>query len=336
MAFQKIKQINWMEMSGLLVGVISTIAIMIFSLVLYHYLYDKTNGIIKEEYKLYSTFEKALGLKKGTNVQISGVDVGRVTNVSIKQDATGAISDSALMEFTIEKKYQKLITDSAKAFAIRDQNLISARVINIDIKKNKGRVLEDRDTLSAGKAQDIETVIETANELLGRVNRLVDAADELVTMALDTGTTMGALFGSRALYDNLNRQLYRLDEITYLGKNVLKKTSFLLDTMKTDVPTLISRANEVTNNVGNLLEDFKPLPGQVTSLLNSMDSTVGRVDNLVTDFGTVTTGLQDFMNTTENTLQSADDLINGMSKMWLFRSNIPKHDSVPCVVETLW
>ena len=336
MAFQKIKQINWMEMAGLLVGVISTVAIMIFSLVLYHYLYDKTNGIIKEEYKLYSTFEKALGLKKGTNVQISGVDVGRVTNVSIKQDATGAISDSALMEFTIEKKYQKLITDSAKAFAIRDQNLISARVINIDIKKNKGRVLEDRDTLSAGKAQDIETVIETANELLGRVNRLVDAADELVTMALDTGTTMGALFGSRALYDNLNRQLYRLDEITYLGKNVLKKTSFLLDTMKTDVPTLISRANEVTNNVGNLLEDFKPLPGQVTSLLNSMDSTVGRVDNLVTDFGTVTTGLQDFMNTTENTLQSADDLINGMSKMWLFRSNIPKHDSVPFVVETLW
>ena len=336
MAFQKIKQINWMEMSGLLVGVISTVAIMIFSLVLYHYLYDKTNGIIKEEYKLYSTFEKALGLKKGTNVQISGVDVGRVTNVSIKQDATGAISDSALMEFTIEKKYQKLITDSAKAFAIRDQNLISARVINIDIKKNKGRVLEDRDTLSAGKAQDIETVIETANELLGRVNRLVDAADELVTMALDTGTTMGALFGSRALYDNLNRQLYRLDEITYLGKNVLKKTSFLLDTMKTDVPTLISRANEVTNNIGNLLEDFKPLPGQVTSLLNSMDSTVGRVDNLVTDFGTVTTGLQDFMNTTENTLQSADDLINGMSKMWLFRSNIPKHDSVPFVVETLW
>jgi phospholipid/cholesterol/gamma-HCH transport system substrate-binding protein len=336
MAFQKIKQINWMEMSGLLVGVISTVAIMIFSLVLYHYLYDKTNGIIKDEYKLYSTFEKALGLKKGTNVQISGVDVGRVTNVSIKQDATGAISDSALMEFTIEKKYQNLITDSAKAFAIRDQNLISARVINIDIKKNRGRVLEDRDTLSAGKAQDIETVIETANELLGRVNRLVDAADELVTMALDTGTTMGALFGSRALYDNLNRQLYRLDEITYLGKNVLKKTSFLLDTMKTDVPTLISRANEVTNNVGNLLEDFKPLPGQVTSLLNSMDSTVGRVDNLVTDFGTVTTGLQDFMNTTENTLQSADDLINGMSKMWLFRSNIPKHDSVPFVVETLW
>ena len=317
-------------MAFLLVGVLSTVAIMIFSLVFYHYLND--SGVIKvKEYKLHSTFEKALGLRPGTRVQISGVDVGQITDMKINSDGMGVS-----MEFSIRQEFQPLITDSATVYAIRDQNMISARVINIDIKNGKGRVLEDGESLPAGKAQDIETVLETTNELLGRVNHLIDAADELITMALDTGTTMGALFGSRALYDNLNRQLYRLDEITYIGKNVLKKTSFLLDTMKTDVPRLVSRANEVTNNVGNLLEDFKPLPGQVTSLLNSMDSTVGRVDNLVTDFGTVTTGLQDFMNTTESTLQSADDLMTGMSKMWLLRGNVPKHDSVPFVVETLW
>ena len=330
MAFQKIKQINWMEMSGLLVGVVSTVAVMIFSLVFYHYLFD--TGVIKvKEYKLYSTFEKALGLRPGTRVQISGVDVGQITNMNINPNGFGVV-----MEFSIRQEFQPLITDSSSVFAIRDQNLISARVINIDIKKGKGRILQDGDYLPAGKAQDIETVLETTNELLARVNRLIDAANTLVDMALDTGTTMGAMFGSRALYDNLNRQLYRLDEITYLGKNVLKKTSFLLDTMKTDIPRLVGRANEVTNNVGDLLEDFRPLPSQVTSLLNSMDSTVGRVDNLVSDFGTVTTGLQDFMNTTENTLQSADDLMNGMSKMWLLKGNVPTHDSVPFVVETLW
>ena len=330
MAFQKIKQINWMEMSGLLVGVVSTVAVMIFSLVLYHYLND--NGVIKvKEYTLHSKFEKALGLRPGTRVQISGVDVGQIKNMKINSDGNGVI-----MDFAIRQEFQPLITDSASVYAIRDQNMISARVINIDIRNGKGSILQDGDTLTAGKAQDIETVLETTNDLLGRVNRLIDAADTLIAMALDTGTTMGALFGSRALYDNLNRQLFRLDEITFIGKNVLKKTSFLLDTMKTDVPRLVSRANEVTDNVSNLLEDFKPLPGQVTSLLNSMDSTVGRVDNLVTDFGTVTTGLQDFMNTTENTLQSADDLMNGMSMMWLLKGNIPKHDSVPFVVETLW
>jgi phospholipid/cholesterol/gamma-HCH transport system substrate-binding protein len=330
MAFQKIKQINWMEMSGLLVGIISTVAVMIFSLVLYHYLFD--NGYIKvKEYKLYSTFEKALGLRPGTRVQISGVDVGQITDMKINPDGMGVF-----MEFTILQEFQPLITDSATVYAIRDQNLISARVINIDIKNGKGRILQDGEDLVAGKAQDIETVMETANQILGRVNLLIDAADNLVSMALDTGTTMGALFGSRTLYDNLNKQLYRLDKITYLGTNVLNKTSYLLDTMKTDIPQLIGRANEVANNVGNLIDDFKPLPSQVTSLLNSMDSTVNRADNLVNDFSTITTGLQDFMNTTETTLQSADDLMTGMSKMWLLKGNIPKHDSVPFVVETLW
>ena len=336
MVFQKIKQINWMEMSGLMVGVISTVAIMIFSLAFYHYLND-SNILNKDEYTLHSKFEKALGLKQGTRVQISGVDVGRISDMKI--DFQGD-STAVYMEFAIEKKYQSLITDSATVYAIRDQNLISSRVINIDIKKEKGsvkgRVLEEGDFIQAGPAQDIETVIETANQILGRVNNLIDAADNLVAMALDTGTTMGALFGSRALYDNLNRQLYRLDDITYLGKSVLNKTSFMLDTMKKDLPQLVNRANEVTISVGNMIEDLKPLPNQVTSLLNSMDSTVNRVDNLVNDFGTVTSGLQDFINTTESTLQSADDLMNGMSQMWLFRNNIPKHDSVPFAEETLW
>ena len=330
MAFRKIKQINWMEMSGLLVGILSTVAVMIFSLVLYHYLFD--TGVIKaKEYKLMSSFEKALGLRPGTRVQISGVDVGQITNMQLNADGEGV-----LMEFSIRQEYQPLITDSASVFAIRDQNMISARVINIDIKKGKGRILEDGEYLPAGKAQDIETVLETANEILGRVNRLIDAADELVAMALDTGTTVGALFGSRALYDNLNRQLFRLDEITYLGKNVLNDVSFLIDTLRSDVPQLVDRANNLTGNIGNLLEEFKPVPTQITTLLNSMDTTVERVDNLITDFGTVTTGLQDFMNTTESTLQSADDLMSGMSQMWLLKNNIPKHDSVPFVVETLW
>ena len=330
MAFRKIKQINWMEMSGLLVGVVSTVAIMIFSLVLYHYLFD--TGVIKaQEYKLYSNFEKALGLRPGTRVQISGVDVGQISDMQIKPDGNGV-----LMEFSIRQEFQPMITDSAIVYAIRDQNMISARVINIDIKKGKGRVLGDGESLTAGKAQDIETILETTNELLGRVSHLVDAADELVAMALDTGTTVGALFGSRALYDNIDRQINRFNDITLLSKSVLSKTSVLLDTMNSGVPSLLNRSNEVTISMSNLLSEFKTLPTQITNLLNSMDTTVVRMDNIVSDFGTVTNGLQDFMNTTENTLQNADDLMTGMSKMWLLRSNVPKHDSVPFIGETLW
>ena len=231
-----------MEISGLLVGVFFTVAVMVFAIVLYAKLFS-TGMIGVEEYRLHSNFEKAFGLRPGTRVQISGVDVGQIGEMEIE-------GEGVKMEFIIRKQYQNLITDSAQVFAMRDQNMISARIINIDIRKGKGRVLEDGDYLPPGQAQDIETVLETANELLGRVNQLVDAADTLIGMAMDTGTTIGALFGSRLLYDNLNRQLSRVDDITFVGKKVLIQTSGLLDTMQTQVPVLLGKVDDIAKGFG--------------------------------------------------------------------------------------
>ena len=335
MRFKSLNKVNWMELSGLLVGVFFTLAVVIFALVFYTKLF--TSGMIGvEEYKLHSTFEKAMGLRPGTRVQISGVDVGQISEMKIQ-------SDGVFMEFTIRKEFQNWITDSAEVFAIRDQNLISARVINIDVRRGKGRVLQEGEFLPAGKAQDIETVLETTNELLGRVNELIDAADTLVGMAMDTGTTIGALFGSRILYDNLNRQLNRLDDITLAGKNTLVKTSRLLDTLSENVPPMVNKIDNMTTDLSGIVNDIKPIPGKVddlmgsvSGLVKSMDTTMGRVDGMVSKLGLMTSNISDFMETTEGTLQNADDLMEGISNIWIVRRNMPSKDSVPFMVETLW
>jgi phospholipid/cholesterol/gamma-HCH transport system substrate-binding protein len=335
MIFKPVKQINWMEISGLLVGVFFTVAVTVFGLVLYTKLF--TSGMIGvEEYTLHSTFEKALGLRPGTRVQINGVDVGQISDMEIE-------GDGVHMDFVIRKQFQSWITDSAQVYAIRDQNLISARVVTIDVKKGKGRILEDGDYIPPGKAQDIETVLETTNELLGRVNALINAADTLVAMAMDTGTTVGALFGSRALYDNLNTQLNRLNDITLAGKSALYKASFLLDTLQTNVPSLMHRVDGLMDDASGMMSELKPLPGKVDKLMGNvdgmmgnLDSTIGKVDGLLDQVGQVTTGLSDFMESTEQTLQNADDLMSGISNMWIIRRSMPSKDSVPFMVETLW
>ena len=337
MAFKPLKGINWMEISGLLVGVFFTVSVMVFAIVLYAKLFSE--GMIGvEEYRLHSTFTKAFGLHTGTKVQISGVDVGQIGEMEIGDNGEGV-----KMEFVIRKQYQNLITDSAQVYAIRDQNVISARVINIEARRGKGRVLEDGEFLPPGKAQDIETVLETANELLGRVNQLIDAADTLVSMAMDTGTTIGALFGSRALYDNLNRQLVRLDDITLSGTRAIHKVSNLMDTLQLTVPPLMGRMDNVMNNVSGMMDDvsgmmseLKPLPGKVDALMGKLGGTVDRADDMIAELGKITIGLSDFMESTENTLQNADELMEGVSNMWIVNRNLPNRDSIPFMVETLW
>ena len=324
-----------MEISGLLVGVFFTVAVMVFAIVLYAKLFS-TGMIGVEEYHLHSTFEKAFGLRPGTRVQISGVDVGQIGDMEIE-------GDGVKMVFIIRKQYQNWITDSAQVFAMRDQNMISARIINIDVRRGKGRVLQDGEFLPPGQAQDIETVLETANQLLGRVNELIDAADTLVGMARDTGTTIGALFGSRLLYDNLNRQLNRLDDITFIGKKVLFQASGLFDTIQVQVPTLLGKVDNIADDVTGMMTELKPVPEKLENLLGNVDNMMGKVDNtfnrvdgLLHEVGTVTSGLSDFMETTEQTLQNADDLMAGISNMWLVRRSMPSKDSVPFMVETLW
>ena len=94
MIFKPVKQINWMELSGLLVGVFFTVAVTIFGIVLYTKLF--ASGMIGvEEYSLHSTFEKALGLRPGTRVQINGVDVGQISDMEIEGDGVHMDSSSA-------------------------------------------------------------------------------------------------------------------------------------------------------------------------------------------------------------------------------------------------
>ena len=335
MAIKPLKRINWMEISGLLVGVFFTIAFMVFVTVLYAKLFS-TGMIGVEEYHLHSRFEKAFGLHQGTRVQISGVDVGHIDSMDVE-------GDGVRMHFVIRKKYQNLITDSAKVFAMRDQNMISARIVNIDVRRGKGRVLQDGEYLPQGEAQDIETVLETANKVLIRVNELVDAADTLIGMARDTGTTIGALFGSRLLYDNLNRQLNRIDDITYQGKKVLYQASGLFDTMQYHIPTLLGKVDTIAENVSGFMTELRPMPqkvdnlmGTVDTLMGKVDNTFGRVDGLLNEVNLVTSGLSDFMEATEQTLQNADDLMAGLSNMWIVKRSLPNKDSVPFMVETLW
>lgn len=311
-----------------------TVALMVFGITLYAKLFD--SGMIGvEEYKLTSHFEKAMGLNEGTKVQINGVEVGRVSHIKLEQNGV-------LMEFTIRKQYQNWITDSATVFAVRDQNVISSRVINIDV-RHMGRVLEDGETLIAGQAQDIETMLETADNLLRRIGELVEVADTMVALVMDTSTTIGALLGSRALYDNLNTQLVRLDKITSVGTDLLldlnNSVPDLLvrsDSLLTDVSALMSGMSNVPERLNGVFGQIDDVFGNINSTFGKVDGMVGHMDGLVSNLDGVSKALSGFVDVGAKTLENADNMIDGVSNMWIIRRTLPVKDTIPLSVETLW
>ncbi len=317
-----VRKINWMDLSGLLVGVFITFAAMLFIAVLYARMMSA--GVIGiEEYTLYSNFEKAQGLHSGTEVQISGVSVGHIADMKIET------SGMVRIEFTIRKEFQPWITDKATIYAIRDQNVISERVINIDVRKGEGRVLEDGEFITAGKAQDIETVLETLNEVLGRVTVLIDEVDTLVALTMDTGTTIGALLGSKTIYEKLNLQLDRLDHFSYVGTS-------LLDRISGTIPPIIFRADTLTRMLTSMTTELEGTPQRIDNVFTSLDGVFLHLNGTMDSLGRVVGNMNGIVAQGEETLKNADDLIEGASNMWIFKRSMPRRDSVPFVAEDVW
>lgn len=317
-----VRKINWMDLSGLLVGVFITFAVMVFLTVLYARM--TSAGVIGiEEYKLYSNFEKAQGLHAGTEVQISGVSIGHVSGMKIES------SGMVRMEFTIRREFQPWITDKATIFAIRDQNVISERVINIDVRKGEGRVLEDGELITAGKAQDIETVLETLNDVLGRVTVLIDEVDTLVALTMDTGTTIGALLGSKTIYEKLNIQLDRLDHFSYEG-------TILLDKVSGSLPAILYRTDTLTRKLSTMTDELEGAPKKLDNVFTSLDGVFGHLNGTMDSLGRVVGSMNAVVSQGEETLKNADDLVEGASNMWIFKRSMPRRDSVPFVAEDPW
>jgi len=312
-----LRYIDWSELSGLLVGAVLAIVICVSVFVLVTKL--QQDGILgKKEYHLYCNLDSGQGLRKGTNVQINGVDIGSVEEISLSEDGR------VRLKLILNVKYQRWITNKSIVYATRDQNIISERVVNIDISQVGDKILNDEDYLRAGKAQDIETVLKTANELIDRIGKLVTVADTILKQITDTSTSIGALLGSRGLYNQLDYTTKRLNVLIGDAGGTVGRVDNVFKTINNGLPKVAVLVDTVTTGVTGLVSNMNDLTNRASVVMNSLDTTLRDTRGMVN--GIITDGSQ--------TLNKADDFMNGVSKFWFLRSKIPQKDSVPLLEDT--
>ncbi|MDR1811298.1 MAG: MlaD family protein [Candidatus Fibromonas sp.] len=316
------RYIDWSELYGLLVGAVLAVAICFAIFIIIAKLQQE--GIVgKKEYRLYSDLVSGQGLRKGTIVQINGVGIGSVEDISL--------TDKGLvrLKFILDLKYRHWITNKSVVYATRDQNIISERVVNIDISQKGDRILEDEEFLIAGTAKDIETVLKTANELINSVDKLVTTAGVVLEMIKDTNTTVGMLLGDGAL-------LYkRLDLASVRLNGLLLDADKLIGGVNKGIPTITSFADSLSSGVMGLMGNLNDLTGRASVLVNSLDTTMRGFGNMVNELNGMIGEAGNVLSDGSQTLNRTDDFIGGASKIWFLRSKIPQKDSIP-LLEEAW
>jgi len=325
--FKLLRYIDWSELSGLLVGAVISAVICVSVFILAAKLQQE--GVLgKKEYNLFCDLVSGQGLRKGTNVQINGVDIGHVEEISLTE------SGLVRLKLTLDLKYKRWITNKSVVYATRDQNIISERVVNIDISQVGDKILSDKDYLIAGAAQDIETVLKTANELIDRIGKLVVGADTLLKLVMDTNTSIGALLGSRVIYNRLDYATIKLNKLLGDFGGIMYRVDDVFKTVNNGIPKAAAFADTITTSVTGLVGNLNNLTDRASVILGSLDTTLHSVNNVVENLNTVVGTTSNIITESSQTLNRADDFMGGLSKSWLLRSNIPKKDSIPLLEDT--
>lgn len=233
---------------------------------------QKTQNLFEDEITLYATMSSIQAVNKDTNVIISGLDIGTVTDVNIDDD------NQVIITMSILKKYQKLIrTDSTAELLDYQFALLGKSVIEISVGSPQLPVITDGSTLVIKESFNLvqlvtkfEPVLVTLQESIKRMNEILQAIEpnrinaninniesissnlKAITQQIKEGN--GAV-GSIIYSDNMKNDVLGTTEnlriLSEQTKSIIEQTEVLLISIQKQVDQL----PEITEKVKPLLDE---------------------------------------------------------------------------------
>ncbi len=162
----------------------------------------------EKKLQLKARFAAADGLRDGSDVQLAGLRIGKVSEVRLlppdspeeeKIEAT-LLVDSELNGRPITERIR---TDST-AQLIAVSVLANEKIINISPGTIKGDPVAENHVLDSSEAISINQLTKTGNDLLQQINKLAVPANEILNKANQGEGTIGRIVNDESLYQNLD------------------------------------------------------------------------------------------------------------------------------------
>lgn len=248
-----------LSLSQLRVGIFILIALLILGFMILNSSGDFNP--FEKKFHLRARFVSADGLHPNAQVQLAGVDVGKVEEVKfLPPDADTEERIEATMSIVREldgKPITDLIRADSTAQLVATSVLGNEKMINISPGSGKSSPIAENSILEASSPIGINQLTETGNDLLKQINKLAVPANEILNKANQGEGTLGRIINDEALYRNLDATV-----------NETKATMVRLQ-------TTLDKVNHGQGTAGKLLSD--------PQLYDSLNKTVAQLEAISTD-----------------------------------------------------
>jgi phospholipid/cholesterol/gamma-HCH transport system substrate-binding protein len=278
-AMKRTDRVRWGELR---VGILVALALLFL---LWASFSGGGTSIFYAKYELKTIMKTANGLMRGAPVRLSGVEVGKVSEIRLVGQT---LEQQVFVSMMVEERIWPLIKSDSRA-TLGTIGMLGDKYIELTPGTPGLPDLEPGATVEGHVAGDLLTIIDKAPDMLANLQDLSDALGGLARKLKGTDGTVGQLVHSDSLYNLLvttGREAAAL--VTDLKREVPALTRETQSTL-TRLNALADRAEDTTGSLGQLLG--------TRDLYDRVDRITARLDTLSADLnageGTVGALLKD-------------------------------------------
>lgn len=240
--------------------VLSGIALLIFGIK-----YLRGENIFGSSEVYYAEYDNVEGLVVSTPVTINGLNVGKVANVSFKDDNSGKI----IVKFVIESDYKFSKNSKAEVY---DAGLIGGKALAIIPVFDKAEIAKSGDTLVGATKSGITAIVEDKlTPLQDKIEGAMGSADKLLINlndVLDEKTK-----------SNLKNSIAGLTATIASFKGTSQALNKLIKSNQDKLGAVLNNAEVATNNLSKVTNSLSQT--DLGATVNKLESTLNTFDNVL-------------------------------------------------------
>lgn len=272
------------------------------------YFIGSRQHIFSRNIKLYSVFDNVNGLQLGNNVRYSGINIGTVTKIEMKE--VGKIT----IEMSVEEKSAYFIKKNAIA-SISSDGLVGSMVVNIiPGKEQQQAAVASGDIIPSYNSVSTDDMLKKLNETNDNAALLTADLLKITDQILKGNGTIGTLINDSAMARNIQQTVMELRKASQGTSLVMSKINQMVSKINYDesaaavVLSDTAAANQIRTAFRNLeksSDNIHAVTRDVEEYIREIKSGKGVINHLTQD-----ENLTKDIDSTMNSIKEASDKLN--------------------------
>jgi phospholipid/cholesterol/gamma-HCH transport system substrate-binding protein len=309
------QEVKW---SQLKVGVIVLVASVILVTLLFLMTSASGLGLFSHKLTITTYFENSAGLKEGGAVNLQGVTIGAVKNITVVNTPDRKLTPVKVV-MKLDEKYAASLKKDSKA-SLSTVGVLGDTVIDINSQFAVGPPLRDGDELKTLETPSLTDVVKASQGTLESLNVILSKMNVIVDNLQSGKGSVGQFINNPELYNKANSAV---NELLVLEKNLNAGRGSIGKLMTDD--TLYNRMNDAAlkmESIANSLDSGKGTAGMLLkddSVYKNLNSTLVHANSILAeaDAGKGGLGLMlkdpKFRKDLSDTLSQINTLVSGVN-----------------------